>query len=125
MHDHMEATVEEAPDAVGEGAAEDPTTKIMIGQGPPAIPPTEWQAMTHEQQQAFLQAQATSRIQAITTALAGNVIAITGATQQHVTPQQSSHTGIPPMSVAAVSTGGGSSVHTPFGGRAAHGGRTG
>jgi hypothetical protein len=94
------------------------------------IPPAEWHAMTHEQRQAFMQAQTASRIQAITTALADDMSTITGITQQQITPQQASQTSsVPFASIAAVSTGGGSNTYTPnatpFGGRAAHGGRTG
>jgi hypothetical protein len=87
------------------------------------IPPSEWNAMTSEQRQTFLQTRAASRIQAITTALNDDVSAITNPTQgqntgvQQVATAQTAGAGVPLVITPA--------FNVPFGSRAAHTGRGG
>ena len=89
------------------------------------IPPSEWNAMSYDQRQTFLQTRAASRIQAITSALNDDISAITNvsghqpATQQIAGVQTASGSVTPAQTVVTQ----GSSQ--PFGGRAAHSSRTG
>jgi hypothetical protein len=89
------------------------------------IPPSEWNAMSYDQRQTFLQTRAASRIQAITSALNDDISAITnGSGQQPVTHQiAGSQTTSGSMTPAQTVVTQGSSQ--PFGGHAAHSGRTG
>jgi hypothetical protein len=87
------------------------------------ILPSEWNAMTSERCQAYLQTRAASRIQAITTAMNDDVSAITNPTQgqntgaQQVATAQTVGAGVPSVITPA--------SNAPFGGRAAHTGRGG
>jgi hypothetical protein len=92
------------------------------------IPPSEWNAMTPEQKQAFLQTRAASRIQAITTSLNDDVSTITNATQG-IAQSQAQGQQLAALQTASVGSIAGTvvtpSVTIPFGGRAAHANRNG
>jgi hypothetical protein len=99
------------------------------------IPPSEWNAMTSEQRQSFLQARATSRIHAIASSLIpDDISAVTNTTGisttnapniQQIAPM---YTMPPPPPVGPTSVTGNTTIatlsSTPFGGRPAHRGRS-
>jgi hypothetical protein len=102
------------------------------------VPPAEWNAMTQQQRQAFLQARAATRISALASLIAtttGNgaddVSAITNSSNVPSQIAQVSQSGSQANTSTTVTNGNAASVAalsaallTPFGGRAAHG-RTG
>jgi hypothetical protein len=92
------------------------------------IPPSEWNAITSEQKQRFLQTHATSRIQAIMTSLNNDVSTITNATQG-VAQAQLQGQQLAALQTAIVSSNAGAiitpSVTILFGGKAAHTNRNG
>ena len=90
------------------------------------IPPSEWNAMSYDQRQTFLQTRAASRIQAITSALNDDISAITnGSGQQQPVTQQIAGAQTASGSVTPAQTVVTQGSSQPFGGRAAHSSRTG
>jgi hypothetical protein len=87
------------------------------------VPPSEWQAMTQDQRQTFLQARAASRIHAITTQGLNfdDVSTVTNTTMpvplQIAQVSQANSQVIPTESGGTVNT---AVANAPFGGRAAH-----
>jgi hypothetical protein len=90
------------------------------------VPPAEWQAMTQEQRQAFLQARAVNRIHAITTngMWYDDVSAISHPTTPFPVPAQIAQVAHTQSSLAPPSNAGNANTagvaNVPFGGRAAH-----
>jgi hypothetical protein len=86
------------------------------------IPPLEWNAMTAQQRQAFLQARAASRISALTSVMtpSDDLSAITTPTNLPVQTQiaHTQQVGQVPTSSQQVAGSTGSAVSGPFGGRA-------
>jgi hypothetical protein len=90
------------------------------------IPPSEWNAMSYDQRQTFLQTRAASRIQAIMSALNDDISAITnGSGQQQPVTQQIAGAQTASGSVIPAQTVVTQGSSQPFGGRAAHSSCTG
>jgi hypothetical protein len=89
------------------------------------IPPSEWNAMSYDQRQTFLQTRAASRIQAITSALNDDISALTsnsqavGSNLQQVAGAQTNTSASAALSVITPGS------NQAFGGRAAHSGLSG
>jgi hypothetical protein len=86
------------------------------------VPPSEWQAMSQDQRQAFLQARAASRIHAITTNTFDDVSAVTNTTNFLPVPAQIAQIAQTNVQSVANATNANAAgvANIPFGGRAAH-----